>query len=139
MYNEAAYDLMVTPREAKKLDTALLCNILKIDTADVAKRMKKCRNYSSYKASVFMKQISTETYATLSEKMFELPGFYVQSRTLRRYPQKIGAHLLGYVGEVNEQTLRKNKYYKEGDYIGITELKKHTKNRFEEKKVCNSY
>ena len=124
VYNEAAYDLMVTPREAKKLDTALLCNILKIDTADVAKRMKKCRNYSSYKASVFMKQISTETYATLSEKMFELPGFYVQSRTLRRYPQKIGAHLLGYVGEVNEQTIRKNEYYKEGDYIGITGIEK---------------
>ena len=59
-----------------------------------------------------------------SEKMFELPGFYVQSRTLRRYPQKIGAHLLGYVGEVNEQTLRKNKYYKEGDYIGITGIEK---------------
>ena len=40
VYNEAAYDLMVTPREVKTLDTALLCNILKIDTADVAKRMK---------------------------------------------------------------------------------------------------
>ncbi len=124
VYNEAAYDLMVTPREAKTLDTTLLCNILKIDTADVAKRMKKCRNYSSYKASVFMKQISTETYATLSEKMFELPGFYVQSRTLRKYPQKIGAHLLGYVGEVNEQTIRKDEYYKEGDYIGITGIEK---------------
>ena len=124
VYNEAAYDLMVTPREAKTLDTTLLCNILKIDTADVAKRMKKCRNYSSYKASVFMKQISTETYATLSEKMFELPGFYVQTRTLRKYPQKIGAHLLGYVGEVNERTIRKNEYYKEGDYIGITGIEK---------------
>ena len=124
VYNEAAYDLMVTPREAKKLDTAMLCKILKIDIADVENRMKKCRNYSSYKASVFMKQISTETYATLSEKMFELPGFYVQSRTLRRYPKKIGAHLLGYVGEVNERTIRENKYYKEGDYIGITGIEK---------------
>ena len=123
VYNEAAYDLMVTPREAKTLDTALLCNILKIDTVSVAKRMKKCRNYSPYKASVFMKQISTETYATLSEKMFELPGFYVQSRTLRRYPKKVEP-LLGYVGEVNERTLRKNKYYKEGDYIGITGIEK---------------
>ena len=59
---------MVTPREAKKLDTAMLCKILKIDIADVENRMKKCRNYSSYKASVFLKQISTETYATLSKR-----------------------------------------------------------------------
>ena len=124
VYNEAAYDLMVTPREIKTLDTTLLCEILKIDKSDVAKRIRKCRRYSSYKASVFMKQISTETYATLSEKMFELPGFYVQSRTLRKYPKKIGAHLLGYVGEVNKHTIQKNEYYKEGDYIGITGIEK---------------
>lgn len=124
VYNEAAYDLMVTPREIKTLDTALLCEILKIDTSEVAKRITKCRKYSSYKASVFMKQISTETYATLSEKMFELPGFYVQSRTLRKYPKKIGAHLLGYVGEVNKHTVQKSEYYKEGDYIGITGIEK---------------
>ena len=124
VYNEAAYDLMVTPREIKTLDTTLLCEILKIDKSDVAKRLTKCRRYSSYKASIFMKQISTETYATLSEKMFELPGFYVQSRTLRKYPKKIGAHLLGYVGEVNKHIIQKNEYYKEGDYIGITGIEK---------------
>lgn len=124
VYNEAAYDLMVTPREAKTLDTTLLCQLLLIDTLEVARRMVKCSNYSSYKSSVFMKQISVETYAKLSEKMYLLPGFYVQSRTLRKYPQKIGSHVLGYVGEVGRRTILKNSYYKEGDYIGISGIEK---------------
>ena len=124
VYNEAAYDLMVTPREVKILDTNLLCTTLNISVDNVVKRLDKCRNYSTYKSSVFMKQISAETYATLSEKMFYLPGFYVQSRTLRKYPKKIGAHLLGYVGEVNENIIRKDNYYQEGDYIGVTGIEK---------------
>ena len=124
VYNEAAYDLMVTPREVKTLDTNLLCTALNISIDNVIKRLDKCRNYSTYKSSVFMKQISAETYATLSEKMFYLPGFYVQSRTLRKYPKKIGAHLLGYVGEVNANIIRKDNYYDEGDYIGVTGIEK---------------
>ena len=124
VYNEAAYDLMVTPREVKTLDTNLLCTTLNISVDNVIKRLDKCRNYSTYKSSVFMKQISAETYATLSEKMFYLPGFYVQSRTLRKYPKKIGAHLLGYVGEVNANIIRKDNYYDEGDYIGVTGIEK---------------
>ena len=41
VYNEASYDLMVTPREAKNVDTTLLCKILNIDTIEVKKRLIK--------------------------------------------------------------------------------------------------
>jgi len=46
------------------------------------------------------------------------PGFYVQSRTLRKYSRPVAAHLLGYVSEVDEDQIRKDPYYKPGDYIG---------------------
>jgi len=46
------------------------------------------------------------------------PGFYVQPRTLRKYSKPIAAHLLGYVSEVDEGIIRKDPYYKAGDYIG---------------------
>ena len=32
--------------------------------------------------------------------------------------------MLGYVGEVNERVLKKNSYYKEGDYIGVSGIEK---------------
>lgn len=124
VYNEAAYDLMVTPREVSSLDTGLLCHILAIDTLNLLERLNKAKRYSHYKSSIFMKQVSVETYAQLQENMYLFPGFYVQSRTLRKYPQSIASHLLGYVGEVGTRTIKKDPYYKEGDYIGISGIEK---------------
>ncbi len=46
------------------------------------------------------------------------PGFYVQPRTLRKYSKPIAPHVLGYVSEVDDGLIRKNPYYKPGDYIG---------------------
>ena len=139
VYNEAAYDLMVTPREVKNLDTFLISNILNIDTLEIIKRMKKCNNYSTYKSSVFMKQISTETYAALSEKMFQLPGFYVQARTLRKYPKKIGAHILGYVGEVSPNIIKKIHTTKKEIILESLVLKKLMSYKSEVKKGWNYY
>ena len=80
--------------------------------------MKAAVNYSRRAPSVFLKQVSNETYARLQEKMFLYPGFYVQPRTLRKYLQPVAAHVLGYVSEVDDGIIKKNPYYKPGDYIG---------------------
>lgn len=124
VYNEAAYDLMITPNQASSIDTNLICSLLSIDTLALEKRLEKAKSYSMYKSSVFMKQISVETYTKLQENMFLMPGFYVQARTLRKYPYSTASHLLGYVGEVNQQIIKKNPYYKEGDYIGVSGIEK---------------
>jgi penicillin-binding protein 2 len=124
VYNEAAYDLMITPNQASSIDTNLICTLLSIDTLALEKRLEKAKSYSMYKSSVFMKQISVETYTKLQENMFLMPGFYVQARTLRKYPYSTASHLLGYVGEVNQRIIKKNPYYKEGDYIGVSGIEK---------------
>ena len=124
VYNEAAYDLMITPKQATFLDTALICSLLEIDTLNLLKRIEKASNYSMYKASVLMKQISVETYTKLQENMFLMPGFFVQTRTLRKYPYSTASHLLGYVGEVNQRIVKSIPYYKEGDYIGVSGIEK---------------
>ena len=124
VYNEAAYDLMITPKQATKLDTGLICSLLKIDTLNLMNRIEKARKYSMYKASILMKQISVETYTKLQENMFLMPGFFVQTRTLRKYPFSTASHLLGYVGEVGQKTVKNKPYYKEGDYIGISGIEK---------------
>jgi penicillin-binding protein 2 len=124
VYNEAAYDLMITPNQLKELDTTLLCTILKMDTLDLLNRINKAKNYSNYKASVFMKQISVETYANLQEHLYLFPGFYARPRTLRKYPINAASHIVGYVGEVSKKTVKKFPYYGEGDYIGISGIEK---------------
>lgn len=126
VYNTPSYDLMVVPREAKNCDTASLCEVLGITKAEFLKRMKKASQApnSPRKQSIFEKQMSPKLYAELQEKQYRYKGFFVQKRTVRRYPKPIAAHLLGYVGEISKEGAEKNAYYKEGDYIGITGIEK---------------
>ena len=124
VYNEAAYDLMVIPRQVKNMDTAELCRLIGIDIADFTERLTKARNYSPYRPSIFESQISRENYGYLEEKMFRFPGFFVQSRTLRKYTYPVAAHTFGYIGEVGPEIIEANPYYKSGDYIGISGIEK---------------
>jgi penicillin-binding protein 2 len=118
VYNQAAYDLMVIPAQTGEMDTATFCDDLGITRENFVEKMKAAKNYSQRAPSVFLKQISAEMYARFQEKMFLFPGFYVQPRTLRKYSRPIAAHLLGYVSEVDESIIKKEPYYKPGDYIG---------------------
>ncbi|HRY33995.1 MAG TPA: penicillin-binding protein 2 [Bacteroidales bacterium] len=124
VYNEATYDLMVIPRQARNFDTLELCGLIGIDYETFRERMKKIREYSLYRPSVFEKQISKEAYGFLEEKLYKFPGFYVQPRTLRKYVRPIAAHTMGYVGEVSPRICEVNPYYKPGDYIGISGIEK---------------
>ena len=124
VYNEAVYDLMVIPRQVKDVDTAEICRLLGITAEGYHERMKKARDYSPMLASAFEKQISKETYGYIEEKLYRFRGFFVQPRTLRKYPMSIGAHLLGYIGEVTPVQVEKSDYYKQGDYIGISGIER---------------
>lgn len=124
VYNDAAYDLMVVPNELRDFDTAELCRVLDLTTAEVEKKIARATKYSKILPSLFEQQISKEDYGFLQEKMYEFPGFFVQNRTLRSYPNPIAAHILGYVSEVNEQDMENDNYYKMGDYIGKSGIEK---------------
>jgi len=124
VYNKAAYDLMVIPREAKPFDTLELCRIVQIERVDLRDALRKAKQYSRYKPSIVVGQISPDIYAPLQEKLYKYPGFFVQSRTLREYPSKSAAQVLGYVGEVNQRIIDNDHYYQSGDYIGVSGLEK---------------
>jgi len=125
VYNEAVYDLMVTPRQVKPFDTIELCKLIGISKESLIQKLQKAREYSPYAPSVLEKQITKENYGYLQEKLFKYRGFYVQSRTLRKYPIPIAAHTLGYIGEVSPYITETDNYYKSGDYIGMSGLEKY--------------
>ncbi len=124
VYNKAAYDLMMIPREVKSFDTTELCNIVQLDRVELRDAIRKAKQYSRYKPSIVVGQISPDIYAPLQEKLYKYPGFFVQSRTLREYPSKSAAQVLGYVGEVNQKIIDNDHYYLSGDYIGVSGLEK---------------
>lgn len=123
--NEPVYDLMVIPKEAKEIDSALLSELIDIDLEGYSKRLAKARSHSPYRASIFEKQLSSATYAQLQEHLYKFRGFYVQNRTVRNYPDSIAAQVLGYTLEANEKDIkRSNGFYRPGDYIGATGIER---------------
>lgn len=122
VYNEAVYDLMVIPRMVKDLDTAYFCRAIGMTRQEFDERMEKAYTYSPYSASIFKKQISKEEFGRWENLLYKFKGFYISKRTLRLYGRPIAAHVLGYVGEVNEHDIEVNPYYKRGDYIGKSGL-----------------
>jgi penicillin-binding protein 2 len=139
VYNQAAYDLMVVPVQTSAFDTARFNEILGISMKEFRDRMKSAVSYSRRAPSVFMKMISSETYGFLQEELYKFPGFYVQARTLRKYTRPVGAHLLGYVGEVDDKLIAQDKYYRSGDYIGISGIEKSYEEQLRGKKGVNIF
>jgi penicillin-binding protein 2 len=120
--NNAMYDLMVTYSQIdRSMDTTRFCQLLGITKDEFKINLRKDWSSGRYSKSVpfvFLKKIPTQTYARLQENLYEFPGFFVQIRNIRRYPYSVGAHLLGYINEVDNRDINRDKSYASGDYIG---------------------
>ena len=117
--NTPVYDLMVVPREVKPFDTLEFARLIGVDAQAVRDRLKEARHYSMYKPSILEKQIPADQFASISVHLHKYPGIYGQSRTLRTYPQRTAAHMLGYLSEVNADKVAADPYYRPGDVIGV--------------------
>ena len=128
--NTVIYDLMVTPSKihGMNLDTAALCHILNIDTAEFRKRIiTSIIKNRSYRPSVFETSLSEEKIAKINESMYKfVPAFYLQERPVRDYPYDAGGNILGYLSEVDSNFLKRHEGqgYQMGDYAGKTGLER---------------
>lgn len=125
--NDALYDIMVTYNELDpKMDTAKLCNLLEITKeefiANISKDFKNPR-YSKAKPFLFLSKITPDVCTRFQEYMYEFPGFSVDLKSVRSYPYKCAAQVLGYISEVNQKQIDDSKgAYSKGDIIGSTGL-----------------
>ena len=122
--NEPAYDLMVTMRNVKNLDTLDLCKTLNITREVFDQRMKDIKNraknpgYSSYTQQTFATQLSGKDYGALQPRLYKYAGFEIRPRTIRQYKIPIAPHILGTIREVNKKDIERDSYYQSGDYTG---------------------
>ncbi|MCB0618810.1 MAG: penicillin-binding protein 2 [Saprospiraceae bacterium] len=129
IHNNPVFDLWVTYNQVSKdMDVGAFCELLSIDTTEYKKRLNKDWSdirYSRSKPFVFLSTISAQTYGAFQERLFEFPGFFVQPRNVRGYPQAHGAHVLGFIREVNASEVENSEgSYQPGDYIGASGLEK---------------
>ncbi|HYM93620.1 MAG TPA: penicillin-binding transpeptidase domain-containing protein, partial [Chitinophagaceae bacterium] len=126
--NTLTYDLMVIPSLIKNIDTAFLCNLMDIDTAEFRKRIINgiLRN-RAFRPSVFEASLSEQKFARMQENMWRFGnGFFIQERPIRKYSYGAAANILGYLAEVDSNFLKKHKDegYQSGDYAGMTGLER---------------
>jgi len=127
VYNQSAYDLLVTTRTLRRvgMDTLDFCNTLGITREAFDKRMSDIRNYgknpgySPFTPQVFSTQLTGQTYARIQEALYRFPAFELRSRTIRQYKYSAAALLLGSVREANKKEVDKNPdVYQRGDLVG---------------------
>lgn len=124
VYNQPSYDLVVTMRDVKDLDTLDLCNTLEIDLQEFRNKIEtikdKKRNpgYSDYTQQSFATQLSVEDYARLQERLYKYQGFEIRPRTIRQYMYHIAPLILGDIREVTPKEIQNDDYYQRGDFTG---------------------
>ena len=130
VFNKPAYDVMLIPKDVGEFDTMMLCNALGITRGQLAERwrdMKDTRKnpgYSAYTPQKLISHLSQEDYGKLQEKLYLLPGFFIQKRTVREYGYHCASNVLGNIREVSARDIEKDRYYRRGDYTGDLGIEK---------------
>ena len=123
IYNEPVYELEVIYNELdENMDTTFLCDLLEISPQEFEKNINKDWKDIRFSRSVpfvFLSRIDQSIFGRFEEHLYKFPGFYPKVRSVRTSPQNHAAHLLGYISEVNQNTIDDSLgIYGPGDYIG---------------------
>jgi penicillin-binding protein 2 len=125
--NEPNYELKLIYNQIDpEMDTILFCKLLDIDkeTFEILVN-KNWRDPRFSKSTPFrvVNNISPERYAALQEHLFRFPGFFTEMRNVRSYPHSSSAHVLGYLGEVDQKQIDQSEgVYELGDFAGLVGL-----------------
>lgn len=123
--NQTVYNLMVVPKKVQPFDTVAFCQLLKIRKEDLISTFEKAKSRNEYhRPQVLVEQIVPSEYAAISEQLYKYTGFFAESRTLRVYPQGIGALFLGDVGKISPDEFKASSYYTKLEYIGKSGIEK---------------
>jgi len=121
--NESLFDMKATFNRVDPLmDTSFFCTLLDITNKEYNEYLNKDWKDHRYHKSIpftFLSKIEPKIYSRYQEHQHEFPGFSLVKRNIRDYPVKSSAHVVGYLGEVNENDIEiKPESYGLGDYIG---------------------
>jgi len=116
------------PGELKEKEKTLsrLKKLLSLKETDDNKEDNLAK-YHSFEP-VKIKELNKKELAVLSENLLDLPGVFIEEEPKRLYPEKkMAAHLLGYLGEIDEKELKNPDYfgYRLGVLIGQTGIEKN--------------
>ena len=125
--NAPVYDLYVTPKKLKNIDTLRFCNLFQITKEEYIEKVNEAKLYSYQRPSLFLRQLSVEDFAKIQDDLVDFQGFSFQTSAFRKYHSTGIANAVGYIGEISPKALeaQTEEYYKQGDYIGLSGIEKY--------------
>jgi penicillin-binding protein 2 len=102
--------LIASDEDSLRAALGRMASIVTLDTAEAAKVVRRWRS-ARYQPALVFNSSSFDVISRLEEHRLELPGLLIQTEPRRFYPGgKAVAHLVGYVGEVSEGDLERNRF-----------------------------
>ena len=104
-----------------------LAQLLRIDPRHLEARWRAGQSLPGYQPLPLLEDIDRATMEIVQEHGIELPGVIVEGKPLRAYPYgPVAAHLLGYLGEITQEDLRRAEYagYRSGSLVGKVGLER---------------
>lgn len=129
--NIPVYVLEITPERVVNLDETLekLKLLIPSITDDDLDNFKHARRQKRSYASIPLKlKLSQEEVAVFAANQYLFPGVSIKARMMRYYPLgEITAHILGYVGRINENELQRvdTANYRATNFIGKTGIERY--------------
>ncbi|MCF8057659.1 MAG: penicillin-binding protein 2 [Bacteriovoracaceae bacterium] len=126
IHNIPRFDAIIIPQylKNKKVTLSKLSSVLGMSLEDVNSILIKNRSQARYRPVTIKKNISLKEVSIIETENSKMPGVRVQTFISREYRDaNAGAHLLGYISEINQRQLpryrnRDGYDYKLGDFIG---------------------
>lgn len=121
--NRPSFDLSIILKDANPLEPTLkkLSYYIKDPATELISKITNEKNKSSYHPVLLKQDIGRDALAAIEVHKFDLPGAIVDVKARRHYVNRLsGAHLIGYLGEINSGELKERKYpgCRRGDFIG---------------------
>ena len=122
--NRPTYTILITPRYFDASKAPLLASVLGVADSTVRRRLQEARERNAFRPTPSFRELSFDTFSRVQEHLYELPVVSYDVELRRRYHTTArAAHALGYVHEIDEQSLaRMPADYRAGDRVGRTGL-----------------
>lgn len=144
--NKTYYNLMMVEKNIDKLDTVAFAKLIGWTKQEVKDRFaaivegegkyynrhsgKTTSNYQSIRAYPFIKELTAEEISRIAPHLENFKGFYEEVSSMRDYPYANGANILGYLSEVTQPEIDKDKFYKPGGRIGRSGIERYYEKQF---------
>src|SRR3954465_6482485 len=126
--NRRSYSISIVREHTKDLNRTvrLLAEAIGMDEPAIRQIVERHRREPSYRPIMVVQDATLAQVAAVKARRldFELPDVVVEQVPTREYPQRMAAHVFGYVGEVSDAPVSDSDALKSGDIVGQSGIEK---------------